>query len=131
MRVLPMGRKTCDAVALWLSIRRQWLKASDNTRALLISQRGRRLTVRSVQLRLKQLAQQRGLEQSLHPHMLRHSFASHLLESSGSLLAVQSLLGHADISTTQIYTHLDYQYLSSLYDKSHPRSRRKTRSDTH
>jgi integrase/recombinase XerC len=84
------------------------------------------LSGRSVQKRLDRLARERGINRSVNPHMLRHSFASHLLESSGDLRAVQELLGHADIATTQIYTHLDYQYLASLYDKAHPRARRKT-----
>jgi integrase/recombinase XerC len=83
------------------------------------------LTVRQVQLRLKRWARRQGLETSLHPHMLRHSFASHLLESSGDLRAVQELLGHSDIRTTQVYTHLDFQHLARVYDQAHPRARRR------
>jgi integrase/recombinase XerC len=78
---------------------------------------------------MKQWAKQRGLPETIHPHMLRHSFASHLLESSGDLRAVQELLGHADISTTQIYTHLDYQHLAKVYDRAHPRAKRRTKTD--
>jgi len=93
-----------------------------------VSQQGRRLGPRSIQLRVK-AAGERELGQNLHPHMLRHSFASHLLESSQDLRAVQELLGHADIATTQIYTHLDFQHLATVYDSAHPRAKRKGTSD--
>lgn len=96
---------------------------------LFVSQRGQRLSARSVQDRLKQLAVRSGLSGDLHPHMLRHSFASHLLQSSGDLRAVQELLGHANISTTQVYTHLDYQHLAKVYDAAHPRAQRKYESE--
>jgi integrase/recombinase XerC len=98
---------------------------ADDQAALFITRRGTRLHHRSIQKRLRVRGQQQGCDRPIHPHMLRHSFASHLLESSGDLRAVQELLGHADISTTQIYTHLDFQHLAEVYDKSHPRARRK------
>lgn len=123
-RVLPVGRKAREALAAWLALRAQ---ANPVDGALFISQRGRRLTPRAVQLRVRQ-AGARELGQHLHPHMLRHSFASHLLESSRDLRAVQELLGHADIGTTQIYTHLDFQYLAEVYDQAHPRAKRKQES---
>jgi integrase/recombinase XerC len=93
--------------------------------ALFVSNRGTRISTRSVQQRLDHWRKKQGLEQHIHPHKLRHSFASHILESSGDLRAVQELLGHADISTTQIYTHLDFQHLAKVYDKAHPRARKK------
>jgi len=98
-------------------------------RAVFLSSRGKRIAPRTVQMRLKKLAESQGLNRDCYPHMLRHSFASHLLESSGDLRAVQELLGHADISTTQIYTtqiytHLDFQHLAQVYDESHPRAKR-------
>jgi len=122
-RIVPLGTKAAKAIHLWLPLRAKW--AQSDERALVVSKRGRRLSGRSVQKRLHRLAREKGINRSVHPHMLRHSFASHLLESSGDLRAVQELLGHADIATTQIYTHLDYQYLANLYDKAHPRARRK------
>ena len=120
-RVLPVGRKAREALRAWLVCRQQ---ANPQDTAVFISQRGRRLTPRTVQLRVRQKGITE-LGQPLHPHMLRHSFASHLLESSHDLRAVQELLGHADISTTQIYTHLDFQYLAKVYDQAHPRAKRK------
>ena len=99
--------------------------AGGSERALFVSQRGARLKPRSVQQRLHHWAVVRGATRNIHPHLLRHSFASHLLESSGDLRAVQELLGHADISTTQIYTHLDFQHLAAVYDNAHPRARRR------
>lgn len=122
-RQLPIGRHALAAVRDWLGIRNQYA-APDET-ALFISQRGRRISSRNVQLRLKQLSLLRGQSDGLHPHMLRHSFASHLLESSGDLRAVQELLGHADIATTQVYTHLNFQHLAEVYDKAHPRAKSK------
>jgi integrase/recombinase XerC len=94
-------------------------------KALFVSRQGRRISPRNVQQRLGQWAQRQGLTVHLHPHMLRHSFASHILESSGDLRAVQELLGHADIATTQIYTHLDFQHLAKVYDQAHPRARKR------
>lgn len=122
-RRVPVGRYAWEAVERWLPLRQQY--ANGDEKALFVSRRGGRLGVRSVQTRLKQWALRRGLDTGVHPHMLRHSFASHMLESSGDLRAVQDMLGHADISTTQIYTHLDFQHLARVYDHAHPRARRK------
>jgi len=122
-RVVPVGRHACAALRAWLICRAGL--ASGDERALFVSNRGGRLGARSVQKRLEYWARRLGLEVRLHPHMLRHSFASHILESSSDLRAVQELLGHADIATTQIYTHLDYQHLAKVYDKAHPRAKRR------
>ena len=100
--------------------------ARDNTPALFLNQRGTRLTPRSIQLRLNRWALQAGLNQHVHPHLLRHAFATHVLQSSGDLRAVQEMLGHASISTTQVYTHLDWQHLAKVYDQAHPRARKKS-----
>ena len=122
-RKVPVGNYALDAVGAWLKVRPQ-LAALDET-ALFVSTRGRRISARSVQQRLRHWALKQGLDTNVHPHMLRHSFATHLLESSGDLRAVQELLGHADISTTQVYTSLDFQHLASVYDQTHPRARKK------
>lgn len=122
VRDLPVGEHAIKAINQWLGYRRSLPGADD--RAVFLSSRGKRIAPRTVQMRLKKLAESQGLERDCYPHMLRHSFASHLLESSGDLRAVQELLGHADISTTQIYTHLDFQHLARVYDESHPRARR-------
>jgi integrase/recombinase XerC len=124
-RVLPVGGKAREALTEWLKLR---LLANPQDDAVFISQQGRRLGPRAIQVRVK-AAGERELGQNLHPHMLRHSFASHLLESSQDLRAVQELLGHADIATTQIYTHLDFQHLATVYDSAHPRAKRKGSSD--
>ena len=121
-RELPVGRQAQAALQAWLMLRRS---ANPPDSAVFISRQGRRLSARAVQLRVSQ-AGVRELGQHLHPHMLRHSFASHMLESSQDLRAVQELLGHADIATTQIYTHLDFQHLTKVYDSAHPRAHRKT-----
>lgn len=121
-RILPVGRKAGLAIQDWLNIRAAM--AAEDEPALFVSQRGRRLSARSVQARLGRWGLVNGADQRLYPHLLRHSFASHLLESSGDLRAVQELLGHANITTTQIYTHLDFQHLARVYDQSHPRARR-------
>lgn len=121
-RLLPVGRKAIAAIQTWL--RHRAALANDSETALFVSQRGERLSHRSIQARLSRWGISRGADQKLHPHLLRHSFASHMLESSGDLRAVQELLGHADIATTQVYTHLDFQHLARVYDQSHPRARR-------
>jgi integrase/recombinase XerC len=127
MRLLPIGSKAQQALQKWLSCRR----ANTDEKALFVSNKGQRLSPRSIQLRVNHWQKKQGIEQHLHPHKLRHSFASHLLESSGDLRAVQELLGHEDISTTQIYTHLDFQHLAEVYDKAHPRARKKATKNLH
>lgn len=122
-RVTPVGRKARAAIDAWLKVRGGYAKSGEP--ALFVSNRGGRLSRRAIQQRLQRWGLRQGASQALHPHLLRHSFASHLLESSGDLRAVQELLGHADISTTQIYTHLDFQHLAKVYDAAHPRARRK------
>ena len=122
-RRVPVGRFAREALAQWLAVRSQL--AGTAVAALFVSQRGGRLSTRSIESRLRLRAIEQGMPSHVHPHMLRHSFASHLLESSGDLRAVQELLGHADISTTQIYTHLDFQHLAQVYDQAHPRARRR------
>ncbi len=124
-RTLPVGRFALDVLAQWLPIR--MTLAAPEEQAVFVSLQGRRLSARSVQTRLQRLALEQGLGRSVHPHLLRHSFASHLLQSSGDLRAVQELLGHADISTTQIYTHLDFQHLAKVYDQAHPRARKRNK----
>ncbi|MFL1453910.1 tyrosine recombinase XerC [Marinobacter sp. GN3S48] len=126
-RVLPVGSKALRALDAWLAVRPGL--AGESEQALFVSQRGGRLSNRSIQSRLSRWGLVKGAEQRLNPHMLRHSFASHLLESSGDLRAVQELLGHADISTTQVYTHLDFQHLARVYDQSHPRAHRRDGRD--
>lgn len=121
-RLLPIGRKALQALDRWLNTREQLTDYAQQ--ALFVSKQGKRLSERSVQLRMKKWGLEHGQGQ-LHPHQLRHSFASHMLEASGDLRAVQELLGHADISTTQIYTHLDFKHLAEVYDGSHPRAKRK------
>jgi len=121
-RLVPVGRLACEALQRWLQVRPL---AGTESPALFVGRQGRRLTPRAIQLRVRQQGVQQ-IGQHLHPHMLRHSFASHLLESSGDLRAVQELLGHADISTTQVYTHLDFQHLAQVYDQAHPRAKRKS-----
>jgi len=123
-RIVPVGHQALAALAAWLPHRATL--ARDSTVALFISQRGTRLTPRSVQLRLNRWALQAGLSQHVHPHMLRHAFATHVLQSSSDLRAVQEMLGHASISTTQVYTHLDWQHLAKAYDQAHPRARKKS-----
>ena len=122
-RSVPVGAPALQALQAWLQ-QRPLLARGDET-ALFVSQRGTRLSANQLRLRLQQQAQQSGLPTRVHPHMLRHSYASHLLQSSGDLRAVQELLGHASISTTQVYTKLDHQHLAKVYDAAHPRARRK------
>ena len=124
-RHLPVGGKAVNAIERWLKRRADYCRDPAQT-ALFVSRRGTRISARSVQSRLQQLIRRRALEQHLSPHMLRHSFATHLLESSSDLRAVQELLGHANIATTQVYTHLDFQHLAQVYDAAHPRAKRKT-----
>ena len=118
-RSVPVGAQALAALADWLVLRVHW--AGDDP-ALFIGAHGRRLTPQHIRLRLRQRSQQAGLATPVHPHMLRHSFASHLLQSSGDLRAVQELLGHANIATTQVYTRLDFQHLAQVYDAAHPRA---------
>lgn len=125
-RVLPVGRKAREALQQWFKLRGM---SAPEDGAVFVTRQGRRLGRRAIQLRV-QAAGARELGQNLHPHMLRHSFASHLLESSQDLRAVQEMLGHADIATTQIYTHLDFQHLAAVYDSAHPRAKRSKDSDT-
>ena len=125
-RILPVGGKAVEAVQRWLR-RRAELAGPEET-ALFVGSRGRRIASSTVQERTAYWARRAGLPAHVHPHMLRHSFATHMLESSGDLRAVQELLGHADIATTQVYTHLDFQHLAEVYDRAHPRARRKTDS---
>lgn len=122
-RIVPVGQTALDALSAWLPQRQALLR--DPTTALFIGQHGGRLSPRSVQLRLDRWARLAGLGQHVHPHMLRHAFATHVLQSSGDLRAVQEMLGHASISTTQVYTHLDWQHLAKVYDQAHPRARKK------
>jgi len=122
-RDLPVGRYAREALAVWLKVR-PTLAARD-CNALFVSTRGTRLSERSVQARVSYWAKRQGIDARVHPHLLRHSFATHLLESSHDLRGVQELLGHTNIGTTQIYTHLDFQHLAQIYDQTHPRARRK------
>lgn len=123
-RILPVGSVALAALHKWLSIRDNYNPKDD---ALFIGIRGSRLGARAIQARLKKFANGADISSHIHPHMLRHSFASHLLESSGDLRAVQELLGHSNISTTQVYTHLNFQHLAKVYDKSHPRAKKVNR----
>lgn len=122
-RVLPIGGKAIKALGDWLGFRKQTAKPDET--ALFVSNTGARLGQRSIQLRLVRWCRTKGIAEPSHPHMLRHSFASHLLEASQDLRAVQELLGHSNISTTQIYTHLDFQHLAEIYDKAHPRAKKR------
>jgi integrase/recombinase XerC len=124
-RTVPIGGPAVQALRAWLAARERWLPEPAAERALFVSARLRRLSARNVQQRVGQLARRLGLAQHVHPHMLRHSMASHVLQSSGDLRAVQELLGHASIAATQVYTRLDWQHLAKVYDAAHPRARRK------
>jgi integrase/recombinase XerC len=123
-RIVPVGRKACEAIRAWLR-ERGALAGVDET-ALFVGRNGTRLKPRAVQLRIAHWARCAGLPSRVYPHLFRHSFATHLLESSKDLRGVQELLGHADISTTQVYTHLDFAHLARTYDASHPRAKRKS-----
>jgi integrase/recombinase XerC len=122
-RAVPLGRAALDALSAWLAVRGEWAAAEE--RAVFVGRRGARLGASQLRARLKSMALAAGLPTHVHPHMLRHSFASHLLQSSGDLRAVQELLGHANITTTQVYTRLDFQHLAKVYDAAHPRAKRK------
>lgn len=128
-RSVPLSRIAVERARQWLSIRAN-LPNMQRTKALFSGRNGTRLTAQAIWQQLRQRSQQAGLPVPVHPHMLRHSFASHLLQSSGDLRAVQELLGHANISSTQIYTRLDFQHLAKVYDKAHPRAQRKNKSNT-
>ena len=123
-RYLPVGGEAVRALQRWLRLRPKYSR-DPAQKALFLSKPGKRISARNVQSRLNRLIQRQALGQQLSPHVLRHSFATHLLESSSDLRAVQELLGHANIATTQVYTHLDFQHLASVYDAAHPRARRK------
>jgi integrase/recombinase XerC len=128
-RSVPVGRPALQALQAWLVVRERWVQGSaDPSAALFITRQGRRLSARQMQARLKRRSLAAGLATPVHPHMLRHSFASHVLQSSGDLRAVQELLGHANISTTQVYTRLDFQHLAKVYDAAHPRAQAKKQS---
>ncbi len=122
-RVVPVGSYAAAALNEWRKVRGNF--AGFEEPCVFVSQRGKPISVRTIQSRIRHWARQQGIPQKVYPHLLRHSFASHMLESSGDLRAVQELLGHADISTTQVYTHLDFQHLASVYDKAHPRAKKK------
>ncbi|MGV8933189.1 MAG: tyrosine recombinase XerC [Gallionellaceae bacterium] len=123
-RIVPLGSHAITALQHWLAARGSIAKKAEP--ALFINRNGGRLGARSVQMRMKEWGIKQGISSNVHPHLLRHSFASHVLQSSGDLRAVQEMLGHASISTTQVYTHLDFQYLSKIYDSAHPRAKKKT-----
>ncbi len=122
-RIVPVGRFAADAIRAWLPLRQQMAKPEEE--ALFVGRGGTRLTPRAVQQRLKHWALKLGLAANVHPHVLRHSFATHVLQSCGDLRAVQEMLGHASISTTQVYTHLDFQHLAKVYDAAHPRAKKR------
>lgn len=122
-RIVPVGSKAREALAAWLKVRTDL--AAPGEKALFVSRRGNRLARRSIEARVTHWGRRRGLDRRIYPHLLRHAFATHVLESSGDLRAVQELLGHSSLATTQIYTHLDFQQLARTYDKAHPRARRK------
>jgi integrase/recombinase XerC len=122
-RVVPIGSYAAQALAEWRKVRGNF--AGFEEPHIFVSNRGNPISTRTIQSRIRHWARRQGLPQQVYPHLLRHSFASHMLESSGDLRAVQELLGHADISTTQVYTHLDFQHLASVYDKTHPRAKKK------
>jgi integrase/recombinase XerC len=121
-RIVPVGSAALAAIAKWLPERAKLARPGET--ALFVGSSGRRLAPREVQRRIKRWAAAAGLDVDVHPHMLRHSFASHVLQSSGDLRAVQEMLGHASIASTQVYTHLDFQHLAKVYDAAHPRARR-------
>jgi integrase/recombinase XerC len=124
-RIVPVGRHALRALRRWAATRGDLAEPGET--ALFVSNRGSRISPRSVQARVKHWAKHQGIDANVYPHLFRHSFATHLLESSHDLRGVQELLGHANISTTQVYTHLDFQHLAQIYDQTHPRARRKNK----
>jgi len=126
-RIVPVGRYALEAVNDWQRVRANM--ANEQEAALFVGTRGARISPRSVQVMIKRRATEAGLPQRVHPHLFRHSFATHMLEASGDLRGVQEMLGHADIGTTQVYTHLDFQHLAHIYDKAHPRAQRARTTD--
>ena len=122
-RIVPVGSHASEAIRKWLAAR--VAIAADDEPALFVNHRGKRISARAVQYRMKEWAIKQGISSDVHPHMLRHSFATHVLQSSGDLRAVQEMLGHANISTTQVYTHLDFQHLAKTYDAAHPRAKKR------
>ncbi len=122
-RIVPVGSHALKAIREWLKVRAALVDAEEQ--ALFVNQKGKRVGARNIQLRMKAWAVKQDIGSNVHPHQLRHSFASHVLQSSGDLRAVQEMLGHASISTTQVYTHLDFQYLAKIYDSAHPRAKKK------
>jgi integrase/recombinase XerC len=124
-RIVPLGSHAMEAIQKWLQIRSNIPNINATEKAVFIGLQGRRISARNIQYRLKEWSIKQGINSSVHPHMLRHSFATHVLQSSGDLRAVQEMLGHANISTTQVYTHLDYQHLTKVYDAAHPRAKKK------
>ena len=123
-RIVPLGSHAIDALKAWLAVREPIAKPGET--ALFVGKNGARISPRTVQLQLRKCGIKQGIASGVHPHLLRHSFATHVLQSSGDLRAVQEMLGHVSISTTQVYTHLDFQYLSKIYDSAHPRAKKKT-----
>jgi len=126
-RRVPVGAKAVEALRAWLEVRMK-LPARPEEAALFVGMRGERISPRVIERRLKSWANKLGITVNVHPHVLRHSFATHVLQSSGDLRAVQEMLGHSSISTTQVYTHLDFQYLAKVYDAAHPRAKKKASS---
>jgi integrase/recombinase XerC len=124
-RIVPMGSPAMNAIQHWLQLRATITIADKNLDAVFVTEQGKRITPRAVQYRVKEWSIKQGLNINMHPHLLRHSFATHVLQSSGDLRAVQEMLGHANISTTQVYTHLDFQHLAKIYDSAHPRAKKK------
>ncbi|GJL74223.1 tyrosine recombinase XerC [Nitrosomonas sp.] len=122
-RIVPIGKVAIDALQAWLKYQENIVRPGVN--ALFLSRHGKAISARTVSHRLKAHSRQQGIHQNVHPHVLRHSFASHLLQSSGDLRAVQEMLGHAHITSTQVYTHLDFQHLTKVYDAAHPRAKKK------
>lgn len=124
-RIIPVGSHALQAINDWLALRAGIKLQDQSAKAMFVTQQGRRITPRAIQYRMKEWAIKQGININMHPHLLRHSFASHVLQSSQDLRAVQEMLGHANISTTQVYTHLDFQHLATIYDKAHPRAKKK------